>query len=194
MTIPIPAAPLEDDQLDAAFQGMVVGVTGLDPTLVRPRWQAVPPKQPEPSIDWCSIGVITSRSDDFAAIQHLSGPSINDNSAGDLSQRHEELEVAASFYGPHAKSYSGVMRDGLGVARNLEALKAVGLYFVGMEPARIAPELINQQWIRRWDTALTFRRMVARVYGVPNIVSAEVDLKDDSGHVNRVINVPPSGR
>ena len=189
----VPTAPVEDDDLDDVLQAMVVGVTGLDASLVRPRWQPVVPKQPEPTVDWCSIGVVSSTPDANPYIEHLSGVSITDQS-GDLAIRHEQLQVLVSFYGPHAKANLGVLRDGLGVTQNLEAAKASGLYYIGLEPGRAAPEFINQQWIRRWDTALTFRRMVARTYAVNNIQSAEIDLIDDTGHVNRVINVPPDGR
>lgn len=189
----VPTAPVEDDDLDNVLQAMVVGITGLDPTLVRPRWQPTVPKQPEPTADWCAIGVVSSKADTYPYIEHLSGVSITDQS-GDLAIRHEELDVLVSFYGPHSKGYSGVLRDGLGIKQNLEGAQTSGLYFVGMDPARAAPELINQQWIRRWDTALVFRRIVARTYAVNNIVSAEIDLIDDTGHVDRVINVPPDGR
>jgi len=194
VTYVVPPAPVEDDDLDSVLQAMVVGITGLDATLVRPRWQTIVPKQPEPGTDWCSIGVVSSMPDANAYVQHLSGISIS-QPAGDVSQRHEELEVLVSFYGPHAKSNLGILRDGLWIEQNLYAAKASGLYFTGqMEPGRAAPEFINQQWIRRWDSALTFRRMAARAYLVNNIVSAEIDLIDDTGHVNAVVNVPPDGR
>jgi hypothetical protein len=159
MTYVVPPAPVEGDDLDDVLQAMIVGITGLEADLVRPRWQPVVPKQPEPGTDWCSIGVVSSTPDANAYVQHLSGISIS-QPAGDLSQRHEDLEVLVSFYGPNAK----------------------------------APEFINQQWIRRWDSAISFRRMVARAYLVNNILSAEIDLKDDTGHIDRVVNVPPDGR
>lgn len=196
----VPAAPVEDDDLDDVLQAMVAGITGLSGDLVRPRWQMVDPvlktavpKQPEPTVDWCSIGVVSSNPDTYAYIEHLSSSSITAQS-GDLSKRHEELEVLASFYGPHAKANLGILRDGLGIEQNWYAIKASGLYFVSIDRGRRAPEFINQQWINRWDSMLVFRRMVARSYPVNNILTAEIDLKDDTGHVDRVINVPPDGR
>lgn len=189
----VPPAPVEDDDLDNVLQGLVVGITGLDQALVRPRWQTNPPKQPEPIVDWSSIGVMSSQADTYPVVKHLFGDDIT-APAGDLLIRHETLEVLVSFYGPHAKTNLGLLRDGLGILQNLEAVKAAGLYFIEMDAARIAPDFINQQWIRRWDTALVFRRSVARVYGVNNIRSAEIDLLDDSGHVDEIIQVPPSGR
>lgn len=189
----IPNGPLEDDDLDNALQAMVVGITGLAQGLVRPRWQPTLPKQPEPGVDWCSIGVVGSQADTYPVIEHLFGDDIT-APAGDRLIRHETLEVLVSFFGPHAKANLGVLRDGLGVMQNLESVRAAGLHFVAMDDARAAPDLINQQWIRRWDSAITLRRMVARVYGINNILAAEIDLHDDTGDVDRIIQVPPSGR
>jgi hypothetical protein len=188
----VPAAPLEDDALDAVLQAMVVGITGLSGDLVRPRWQVVSPKQPERDVNWCSIGVITSTPDDNPVVQHLSGLSVNDQ-AGDLLQEHEELEILVSFMGPLCKTNLGIFRSGVRLATNIQVLKSVGLYFKEIEEGRAAHELINQYWIRRWDSTLIFKRMVSRVYGVPNIVEANIHLFDDSGHVNTTIFVPPSG-
>lgn len=185
-----PPAPLEDDDLDNALQSVIVGVTGLSADLVRPRWQVTTPKQPEPDVDWCAVGVVSSQPDAGPYIEHLFGHDIT-APAGDLSIRHEQIDVLVSFYGPHAKSTMGILRDGLGIPQNLELAKSVGLYFVSIDSGRLAPDFINLQWVRRWDSELIFRRMVSRVYGVNNILSAEIDLRDDTGHVDRVIKVPP---
>lgn len=185
----IPFAPLEDDDLDNALQQAVAGITGLDPSLVRPRWQATIPKQPEPTVDWCSLGVIAYGGASYAAISHLFGDTLT-APAGDLLQWHEEFDVAVSFYGPHAKANLGILRDGLAILQNLEPLKSVGIYFKSIEGGRIAPDLINQQWVRRWDTEITFVRMVARVYGVDNVLNANVHVFDDTGHVDRTVVVP----
>jgi hypothetical protein len=186
----VPPAPLEDDELDNALQKWVVGITGLPPDLVRPRWQAIVPKQPEPGVDWCSIGVVSVHPEPNAFIQHLSGTITQ--ASGDLSIRHEELEVLVSFLGPHAKKNLGILRDGFAVSLNFDAGKGWGLYFTGMDTGRLAPDFINQQWVRRWDSVITVRRMVARTYAVNNILSADIDLTDDTGHINRVIKVTPS--
>src|SRR5574340_383319 len=64
------ALPLEGDALDALLQGMVVGITGLPGAMVRPRWQSVVPKQPEPTVDWCAIGITTSDRTDYPVEEH----------------------------------------------------------------------------------------------------------------------------
>ena len=193
-TITVPPNPTEDEALDLIFQALVSGVTGLNGNLVRGMWQNPPPKQPEVGVNWAAVGVLTSRGEGSAGvyIQHLNGPQINDQS-GDLLVRHEQLEVLASFYGPNAKKYSGILRDGLFEDQNRQALGMVDIAFVGNDPQRAAPDFVNQQWIRRWDLPMQFNRKIQRVYGVQNIVAAIVHIFDDSNHVNRTITVAPPG-
>jgi hypothetical protein len=189
--VPVPPNPVEDADLDAVFQFAVAGITGLDGTMVRPRWQPTLPQQPEPDEDWCAIGVMASIPDAFPYITHFSGQGITDPSA-DTFWRHEELDVLASFYGPNAKKLASRLRDGLSVVQNTETLLANQIAFIESSPMRASPDFVNQQWIRKYDLPLRFRRKVQRVYAMPNILSAQVDLFDDTGHVDRIINVPQS--
>src|SRR5260364_258574 len=50
-------APEQDIDLDRALQPMVVGLTGLLPERVHPRWQSTVPRQWLGATDWCAIGV-----------------------------------------------------------------------------------------------------------------------------------------
>lgn len=179
-------APEEDADLDALFQGAVRDITGLPGDLVRPRWQPTPPKQPEASVNWCAIGVTMSDPDAGPAITHL-----KDDDGADQVVRHEELELLTSFYGPNAMGNAAKLRDGISLPQNMEALQtsAIGLVEVGR--IRTAPELVNQQWIRRCDLVLYFRRKVTRVYPVRHIVAADVHLIDDT-HIDELITVPPA--
>jgi hypothetical protein len=184
MTISAPP-PLEDDELDAALQSAVAAITGLDGTLVRPRWQPVTPKQPEPNVDWCAVGVMEIKPD--------AGPSITHDGSGlgsDINVRHEDLIVLASFYGPRRQWFAGVLRDGLGIPQNMEPLKQVEISLVEVGLARMAPELVNQQWIRRCDMPIRFRRKVTRIYNIRNIASADVHIFDDT-HVDETVQVQP---
>lgn len=161
--------PAEDDDLDAIFQKAIAGITGLPGSMVRPRWQPVPPKQPEPSVNWCALGVTVQTPDAGPYIEHIA-----DGDGKDRSNRHEDIEVLASFYGPAAQEYASRLRDGFGIPQNNEEINAAGVFFVDSGPIRPAPELVNQQWIRRRDIALTFRRKVSREYAVLNVQSATV--------------------
>jgi hypothetical protein len=179
-------APPEDTELDAILQALVAGITALPGSLVRPRWQPVMPKQPAPDVDWCAIGVVAEEPD--------AGPYLHHNSdalGSTTSIRHEEIDVLASFYGPHSGGYAKLFRDGLGIPQNVEALTAQDLGFVWCGTIRTAPELVNQQWIRRKDMPVTFRCKTSRLYQIQNIVAADVHLFDDTTHVDDLITVPP---
>ena len=166
--------PLEDADIDAVFQRAIVGVTGLDGSLVRPRWQLTPPKQPDPSVNWCAIGIIDFKVDD--------GPAITHNPADDGSDeyvRHEDIILACTFYGPLAQRYAAMTRDGMALPQNIEALKQDGVVYIDSMEIRSVPELVNQQWIKRYDLPLKFRRQIKRTYAVLNILSADPTLVND---------------
>ena len=181
-----PLLPAEDAPLDAIFQQMVVGITGLPGSLVRPRWQPVLPKQPEPNVDWCALGVMAQIAD--------AGPAITHNKTGSGSDdyvRHEDIEVLLTFYGPNGQRYAAQIRDGLCIPQNIEGLTKNQIAFVDAGPIRTLPELVNQQWIRRFDLPLRFRRKVTRNYPIRNVLFADVHLFNDSRRVDELIPVPP---
>lgn len=157
-----------DEALEDILQPVVAGVTGLQGKYVRPRWQPGNPKQPEPSVDWCAIGVMQTKLDANPAIEH--------DSAGDGSdqyQRHQDVILLATFYGPNAQGFGQLLSDGLYVPQNSEALNALNMAFVEAGDLIAAPELINQQWVRRYDLRIRLRRKIERTYPVLNILSAE---------------------
>lgn len=166
---PTSTTPLEDSDLDAVFQEALAGVSGIAGQYVRPRWQEVVPKQPEPGVNWCAFGVMSQDKDDYAAITHDST-----GSGQDVMRRHEDITVLATFYGPNCKRYAMTLLDGLYIPQNIEALKGYGISFVEAGDVRMVPELVNQQWIRRADIRMRFRRQVTRTYAVLNILSAEI--------------------
>lgn len=167
-------APTEDDALDAAFQKAIAGITGLPGNMVRPRWQPIPPKQPEPSVNWCAFGVQSQKADDGPYIEHIPA-----GDGKDAYTRHESLDVLATFYGPASQANAARLRDGLGISQNIEELKLDGISFIEAGPIRALPELVNQQWIKRRDIALVFRRKTARDYAILNIVSADVAVANE---------------
>lgn len=167
-------APATDAELEDLMQAMVKGITGLPGKMVRPRWQPKPPKQPEPEQDWCAIGVTITDQDP--------NPSITHNGAGDGSDtyvRHQEIRLLATFYGPTAQGYAQTLADGMTIPQNGEALKAQGLVFVEALTMISVPELVNQQWVRRYDLTLRLRRRTERTYQVLNILSADTTILTD---------------
>jgi hypothetical protein len=187
---PLPPLPFDDAALDAVFQTLTAQITGLDGSLVRPRWQAGDPtragspKQPEPSVNWCAIGVTNVKQSDGPWLVY------DKPTNTELYWDHEEITLLASFYGPNCQSYLRLLRAGLNVPQNTEYLLPYMIRYVGCGPVRTAPELVNQQWIKRQDISLEFRRKVIMTYGIENILISEIHLIDDTV-VDDVIIVPP---
>lgn len=163
------ALPIDDEQLEAVFQSLVVGLTAIPGALVRPRWQPVTPIQPEPSVNWCALGVTVQDND--------AGPAITHSAAGqgsDTYQRHQRIEVLCTFYGPRGKHYAQLLADGLAMPQNQEPLTPFGIRFIDAGPVRTVSTFVNQGAIRRYDVTLTFRRKITRSYPVLNLLSATV--------------------
>lgn len=179
---PTTPAPDDDIDLDVIFQGAVAGITGLQGQYVRPRWQPTEPKIPPNGTDWCGVGVMVSYQDDFPYLQH-------DPIGKDTLKRHEEIEVMASFYGTNSAQYAKILRDGLFIPQNIEALKKKNINFVDAGDVRQFHELINNKWQKRNDITLRFRRQIVRDYEILNIEAANIHLIDDTGHVDEIIHV-----
>jgi hypothetical protein len=179
-------APAEDVELDAIVQTLVSSITGIPGALVRPRWQPVAPQQPEPSANWCAVGVMDQIGD--------GAPSITHNPSGNGSDRlitHEEINALASFYGPRAQFYAELLRDGLGIPQNTEQLAQYEMSFIDAGRIVGMPTLVNQQWIRRRDVPVRLRRKITRDFAVQNIELADIHLFDDT-HIDELIKVPPA--
>lgn len=161
-------APLEDAALADFLQQLIVGLTGLDGSLVRPRWQPQAPNIPENTTTWASIGVHDRDADTFAYEAH--DPT---GDGQDFVQRHEELEVLCSFYGPQADNMASLVRDGLSLEQNRTYLKTQGMGLIGCGNARAFPEKINNLWYYRVDMKVDIRRAVTRSYKILNLLSAE---------------------
>ncbi len=177
--------PPDDLDLDELFQDAVRQISGLAGQYVRPRWQPKAPKRPPPEVNWCSIGVTRSDPDAGPYIEHENTTLVTDPSA-DTVMRHEELRVLASFYGPNAKGYADLVRNGFSVPQNTEALSAEMIRFVAAGEQVYTSETINQQQIRRVDQVMRFRRKVEPTYTTQNLQAAEVDVFNDTNTVNRI--------
>lgn len=180
---PIGAQPVDDAELDAVLQRYVVGVTGLPGAMVRPRWQPTVPKQPPPDATWCAIGVQDTDRETVASVIHSSA-----GEGSDTLRRNEVLIVLASFYGPGAKGFATLFADGIQIPQNQEAIAAEGLAFMDSDRVISAPELVNEQWIRRYDMSLRLRRLVVRSYAVLNIESMEVTTTVEDRQISIIVS------
>ena len=167
-------APLEGDALDDFFQTWIVALTGLDPTLIRPRWTPVPADIPGFGVNWAAFGITAFESETFAAELHLGS-----NDGYNETRRHEEMNCLISFYGPDSGSYAALFRDGLQVAQNREYLSLNGMGLVSSDKIIPMPELVKERWLKRFDLNFVIRRIIVRDYNIVTILSVPVSINNE---------------
>jgi hypothetical protein len=179
-------APLEDDQLTAFLQKMFAGLSGIDGALVRPRWQSIPPNQPDIATNWLAIGIQNRSADTFAFEMH--DPNAAGGNGADIVNRNEQLDILCSFYGPQAAGLAARVREGFAVPQNREALQTAGMALVECTDLIAAPALINERWYRRYDMTVRIRRAVTRIYPVLHLLTAGIVLHTDVGITETIDN------
>lgn len=171
---------VNDDALEDLLQSVVVGITGLPGDLVRPRWQPDPPPLPDVAVNWCAIGSIDFDTEGTASIEH--DPDADAGMGQDDLTTWETFDVVASFYGPNSQRYAGILRDGLQIGQNREAMWLAGnLVHRSAYKVENRPDLRNDQWVRRYDVRCTFARAVNRTYTVRNLLTASGTIETDNG-------------
>jgi hypothetical protein len=167
-------APLEGQELLRFLQQYVVGITGLDGELVRPRWQPEPPNIPNAGVAWAAIGVSMRVADTFPFVGSVDRPV----GLGSVQmQNHEVLSMLCSFYdlgaAGLADSYASRLRDGVQIAQNREPLFNAGMGLVDVSDMIPVPVLLKMRWLYRVDLTVRIRRVVVREYPVRTVVEAE---------------------
>lgn len=166
---------LDDQALDRVFHDLIMNLTALDPTLVFPRWQEIPPNMPSNGTSWIAQG-ITERRDDVVVWQG------NDPSTGIFTIcRNQEIDNLISFYGPNASTTEALFRDNISVGQNRDVINALGINLVRVGGTRNMSTKINERWQKRIDVAVTFRRLIYRTYPVDTILSVPFTLETDTG-------------
>lgn len=164
--VPSSSTPLPGNlSLEDFIQTVIVGISGITGTLVRPKWQRNPPKNPDIDTDWIAFGIQQSPADSYAYA------GLNDQGVNVL-QRQEQLDIQLSFYGPNALENMAVFRDGFQIQQNLEAMRLAQMGYTGITPGIRGPDLLNERWVERWEMTLSLTRQVQRVYPVLSFASA----------------------
>lgn len=158
-------SPSQDDAWEDFLHDVFAGVTGLDPTLVRPRWQPEPPLRPDIGVDWMAFGTQSTRTDFSPAIIHV-------NADYDALQEMEELDILCSFYGPNAEKYQSYCRRGLYIEQNVAVFRANAVGVVATTGFTRAAEFFKERYWPRSDMTVTLRREVRYNYNVMNLLQA----------------------
>ncbi|HTB46474.1 MAG TPA: hypothetical protein VK741_22830 [Acetobacteraceae bacterium] len=190
-----PPRPPSGAEITAAMQQMIVNLAVLPGSLVRPRWQPMPPAQPSAATTWAAVGVAQIEADEYPYIRHHGGVTLPGQTAPgyDELQRHATLTVLASFYGPGAEEAAGAVRDGLYIQQNMEPFSAIGAKLLAVHDLARNPEIMNQQYVDRIDMRLEFRAQFERVYPIFDLAAADVVLKTDTG-ISTDVSVTPGSQ
>ncbi len=160
------SSSIDGQALRRFLQSVIVGVTGLNATLVRPMWQQNPPPIPSIDVDWCGFAIMTQRPEKGAFHEQL-------DAGGATLLRHEELDLLCAFYGPNCLVNAGLLRDGLElIAQNREQLFLAGMGVNGFSDIPHAPELVNDRFFDRADITMTIQREIRRSYDILHFVGA----------------------
>jgi len=160
--LPDGGAVPNDQELEDIFQDFIQGVTGLSGQMVRPRFQEKPPPFPAVGVDWVAFGIRTQRQDD--------GPYFDQRDDDASSIRHETLELALSFYGNHGQRFAKLFIDGTAIPQNIDQLKPHKIKLIGVGDVLTAPDLLNEQYVHRFDVTATFRRKTERTYAIQSFL------------------------
>ncbi|NRN30183.1 hypothetical protein HHJ84_18725 [Photorhabdus heterorhabditis subsp. aluminescens] len=168
---PVTPGPEYDDELEHTLHQWVCGISGLPDDKVRSRWTSSP-SPPLSEDDGCDFGITDFISDVSPVFENQTDESTE-------LWRYEEIECLISFYGPNCQRYGTCFRDGLVVSQNNDELGRFGLSVGKYTRLTFLPELINNQWVHRYDMTITLRRKVVRKYGVKSLVEAPVKFFGD---------------
>jgi hypothetical protein len=162
---------LDNNALKRFIHGVLVGVTGLDNTLVRPAYQPNQPVIPDLTVDWCAFAIVNRRP---AAMPWTA----QGNSNAELST-NELFDVFVNFYGPNCMGYAAILRDGLQIPQNSDQLNAAGIAVIGVQDVLYVPELINDRWFERADITINLNRNLSRTYDILTLLGIEGTLYFD---------------
>ena len=163
---PTSSAPLPGSlTLTQFIQSVIVGISGYAGTLVRPKWQQTPPKQPDVSVNWIAFGVVVGKPDVNAYVNM-------DEEGNSTFQRQQDLDVEVWFYGPDAQDNAFKFLDGFQIQQNLEAMRLADMGYRGFQDPVQGADLIHERWVPIWKVTLTLTRQVDRTYPILSFVSA----------------------
>lgn len=162
-----------DASVASVLQRLVVGITGLAGSLVRPRWQPLLAQQPARDVAWCAIGVLALRPDENGHVTHAPA-----GQGTDKVRLHWTLESMASFYGPTAQALAMRLKMGLLITQNRALLRENGWGVREANEIRHVPELVNGEWLNRVDMPMQFRLEIVTDFAVLTLLSAAGTITD----------------
>ncbi|MCA6999491.1 phage neck terminator protein [Dickeya solani] len=167
---PVGNAPVYDEELERQVSRWIRGITGMDAKMVFPRWTDPQAAIPANGNTWCSFGITT--------MPRPATPANVQVSEEESEQwTWEQVTVLCCFYGPQGASMAARFREGIFVDQNSDTLRsAAGMSLIDAGTIFNLPELINNQWVRRYDITTTLSRKNIRTYNVKSIIDGNVTI------------------
>ncbi len=168
------ASPDNDEELARILHGLIIGVTGIAGNLVRPIWQSNPPPVPTFGTTWAAFGV----TDITAGLPYMVQVADGHDTICEYRQ-DERFTLRVSVYGPSCQRYAAMIRDGLNISQNREAIYLQGISVLWVGGITRAPELVNDVWLDRCDVSIDMGRYIAVNYEVLNFLAADGTIETD---------------
>lgn len=185
-------SPILGQALSRFLQQWLVGVTGLDPTMVRPRWQAEPPNIPVAGTAWAAVGISRRVAEGTPWQGFLEGTETYTLS------RQEIVTLLVSFYDTgidqSADALAETLREGIQIGQNREVIAAAGFGVVSVGDLQPVPTLLKERWLYRVDLPIRLRRNLVWTYNVLSVQSAEftVEFEQEDGTLyTQTVTVTP---
>lgn len=156
---------LDGQALKDFVHDLLVGITGLDNTLVRPAYQRLQPTIPSFSVNWLAFHIADRR------VRNVNQLVPGDDSATQTVQ--EDMDILCSFYGDNCTLNAGILRDGIYINQNQEVLTLNGFGLRGTSETRYLPGLLNEQYLERCDVTITLTREIQKDYSILPLLTGQ---------------------
>lgn len=164
--------PIYDDALEQALRQWIEGISGLPEDRVIIDYTNPQPTPPPVDVNGCGFSIT-----DF--LDDASPAGIVNDADSDYQWQFESLVIDIRFYGPASQHYANGFRSGLFISQNNAELSRSGFSLGDVGNITSAPELINNQWQRRYDLSVTLRRKAVREYGIKSFLSTQVQISGE---------------
>ncbi|TXE22180.1 phage neck terminator protein [Serratia ureilytica] len=163
--IPESAGPAYDKALEIHLSEWICGVTGINVTLVYPRWTDPQRQIPKIGTTWCAFGITAQQ-------QALNPADVQISDDRSEQWAWERVTVICCFYGPEGAALAARFRAGIFIEQNnAELNRRSGLTLNDAGTLYNVPELINNQWVRRYDLTVTLSRKIVREYNIKSLIA-----------------------
>ncbi len=178
------AGPIDSNALIRFLHDVIVGISGLTNTLVRPAFQQDVPVIPGIDVDWCSFWISSRNTPNMAWYRQ-------DESNG-TSYNNEDFDLSTTFYGPQSLGFATAFRDGFQIQQNLDVLTSAGIGVNGTGELTFVPELVNDRYYQRCDIIVNMNRQVGRDYDIYHLVAVQgiITALTSAGPITENFKVP----